>query len=175
LTLGLTGTLPLILVAHGATWKDRGTFNFAFYPFSFKLIWAPLIDALYSKRFGRRKSCQGVPREYLALVNIPVTLITIAAPLIIRHTELPLIWYAGSYLLYLISGIPIAAYVYFTPRIISTSYYYPLLILLLAWNEFIMTLRFAAQVGFFASISEPRIGGTLVLSSSSHDGSCHKY
>ncbi|CAF3001222.1 unnamed protein product [Rotaria sp. Silwood2] len=56
LTLGLTGSLPLILVAQGATWKDRGTFNFAFYPFSFKLIWAPLIDALYIKRFGRRKS-----------------------------------------------------------------------------------------------------------------------
>ncbi|CAF1392400.1 unnamed protein product [Rotaria sordida] len=75
---------------------------------------------------------RGVPREYLALVNIPVTLIAIMAPLTIRHTELPLTWFAGCYALNLISGIPIAAFVYFTPQIISMSYYYPLLILLLA-------------------------------------------
>jgi PAT family acetyl-CoA transporter-like MFS transporter 1 len=56
LNLGLTGTMPFFLIAHGATWKDQGTFSFAFYPFSLKLIWAPLIDALYSTRFGRRKS-----------------------------------------------------------------------------------------------------------------------
>jgi PAT family acetyl-CoA transporter-like MFS transporter 1 len=56
MNLGITGSVPIILVAHGATWKDQGTFNFAFYPFSLKLIWAPLIDALYSDRFGRRKS-----------------------------------------------------------------------------------------------------------------------
>jgi PAT family acetyl-CoA transporter-like MFS transporter 1 len=54
--LGLAGSIPLFLVAAGATWKDRGTFNFAFYPFSLKLIWAPLTDVIYSVRFGRRKS-----------------------------------------------------------------------------------------------------------------------
>jgi hypothetical protein len=62
----------------------------------------------------------------------------------------------------LISEIPIAAYVYFTPRMISSNYYYPLLILLLACNEFVMVLRFSAMFGFFASISEPRIGGTYM-------------
>ena len=56
MNLSLTGSIPLFLVARGATWTDQGTFHFAFYPFSFKLIWAPLIDALYSNRFGRRKS-----------------------------------------------------------------------------------------------------------------------
>lgn len=56
INLGIAGSLPLFLVAHGATWKDRGTFNFVYYPFSFKLLWAPLTDVLYSKRFGRRKS-----------------------------------------------------------------------------------------------------------------------
>jgi PAT family acetyl-CoA transporter-like MFS transporter 1 len=64
--------------------------------------------------------------------------------------------------LYLISAIPIAAYVYFTPRMLFSNYYYPLLILLLGCNEFVMVLRFSAQVGFFASISEPRIGGTYM-------------
>ncbi|CAF1402513.1 unnamed protein product [Rotaria magnacalcarata] len=359
MNLGITSSIPLFLIAHGATWKDRGTFNFAFYPFSLKLIWAPLIDALYVKRFGRRKSwlipiqlsaavillflsfyvesfienlrtillaviffaivvltatqdicvdglaislftatnpqwtstsqtvgqtmgrfmgssflltfesanftnrfireplsitpkesglfslqqfvrfaalaflivttclifffrekenlpivdgeeteslsltetylsifklfkkkCiqqltlvsllapmgiiavnymtplallnQGVPRENLALVNIPVTLVAIVAPLAIRHTESPLRWFAGSYIAYIITGIPIAAYVYYTPSMISTSYYYPILILLLACNEFCNALRFSAQIGFFAAISEPRIGGTYM-------------
>jgi len=80
----------------------------------------------------------------------------------IRHTEQPLIWFARSYVLCLITSIPIAAYVYFTPHMISSNYYYPLLILFLACNEFVMVLRFSAQVGFFASISEPRIGGTYM-------------
>ena len=56
MNLALTGSIPLLLASHGATWKDRGTFTFAFYPFALKLIWAPLVDALYIKRFGRRKS-----------------------------------------------------------------------------------------------------------------------
>ena len=56
INLGLTASMPFFLAARGATWKDHGTFNFAYYPFSLKLIWAPLIDALYNKRFGRRKS-----------------------------------------------------------------------------------------------------------------------
>jgi PAT family acetyl-CoA transporter-like MFS transporter 1 len=55
-----------------------------------------------------------------------------------------------------------AAYVYFTPRMISSGYYYPVLILLFALIEFIKTLQFAAHVGFFASISDPRIGGTYM-------------
>ena len=56
LNLGVAGSIPLFLIAAGATWKDRGTFNFAFYPFSLKLLWAPLTDVIYSIRFGRRKS-----------------------------------------------------------------------------------------------------------------------
>jgi len=64
--------------------------------------------------------------------------------------------------LHLNNAIPLAAYVYFTPRMISSGYYYPVLILLLVLNEFIKTLEFTAHVGFFASISDPRIGGTYM-------------
>lgn len=45
---------------------------------------------------------------------------------------------------------------------ISASYYYPVLIILLTCNEFIMMLRFSAQCGFYASVCEPRIGGTYM-------------
>jgi PAT family acetyl-CoA transporter-like MFS transporter 1 len=105
---------------------------------------------------------QGVPRENLALVNIPVTLISIIVPLIIRHTRRPLIWFARSYVFHLINAIPLATYVYFTPRMISSGYYYPVLILFLVSNEFIKTLEFTSHIGFFASISDPRIGGTYM-------------
>ena len=93
---------------------------------------------------------------------MPATLIAIMAPLVIRHTERPLIWFAGSYLLCLISAIPIAAYVYFTPWIIASIYYYPMLILLLTVNQFFMMLRISSQIGFFASICQPSIGGTYM-------------
>jgi MFS family permease len=45
---------------------------------------------------------------------------------------------------------------------IHSAYYYPLLILFLGFLDFVNTLRFAAQIGFFASISEPRIGSTYM-------------
>lgn len=56
LNLGISTSMPILLSTQGATWKDQGTFNFVFYPFSLKLLWAPLIDAVYYARFGRRKS-----------------------------------------------------------------------------------------------------------------------
>ena len=56
INLGLTSSIPLFMINYGATWKDQGTFNFALYPFSLKLLWAPLVDSLYVKRLGRRKS-----------------------------------------------------------------------------------------------------------------------
>ncbi|UJR11679.1 hypothetical protein I4U23_015860 [Adineta vaga] len=357
--IGLVMSIPLFLIYYGATWKDRGTFNFSGYPFSMKLLWAPFVDVLYIKRFGRRKSwlvpvqmiiaavllvlsfyieslilanriviltivffivvfltatedicvdgfaitlfaatnpqwastsqtvgqtfgrflgssflltfesanftnkfvreplslplqtsglfslaqfvrfvavtfvivticliifvrekeeitnddgekindlsliktyrsiikllkkkciqrlmtvsllvsiafvpiqfmsqlaliSRGVPRESLALVNIPVTLVTILAPLVIRRTKKPLYWFIKAYILYLITAIPFAIYIYFTERMITSSYYYPVLILLFSISEFIRTLGAAAHVGFYASICEPRIGGTYM-------------
>lgn len=54
--IGFISTIPLYLDSRGAKWNEQGTFNFVFYPFSLKLAWAPIIDAVYFKRFGRRKS-----------------------------------------------------------------------------------------------------------------------
>lgn len=95
-------------------------------------------------------------------MSIPVTLVTIIAPIFIRNTKLPLTWFAGSYLLYVITGVPTALYTFFTPRLLSTNYYYPLLILILASNEFLNAFRFSGQLGFYGAISEPRIGGTYM-------------
>ena len=64
LPLGLTGTLPYILSSKKVSYADQGTFSFAFWPFSIKLLWAPLVDSIYLKTFGRRKSWL-VPIQYL--------------------------------------------------------------------------------------------------------------
>jgi PAT family acetyl-CoA transporter-like MFS transporter 1 len=56
LPLGLTGSLPYMLSSRKASYADQGTFSFAFWPFSIKLLWAPLVDSIFVKSFGRRKS-----------------------------------------------------------------------------------------------------------------------
>lgn len=62
--LGLAGSIPLILQSKGVNYKDQAFFSFVFWPFSLKLLWAPLVDALYFSKFGRRKSWL-VPTQYL--------------------------------------------------------------------------------------------------------------
>ncbi|CAF1314937.1 unnamed protein product [Didymodactylos carnosus] len=54
--IGITVSIPLILQSKGVSWKQQGTFSFVHWPFSIKLLWAPIIDSLYIKRFGRRKT-----------------------------------------------------------------------------------------------------------------------
>ncbi|UJR12336.1 hypothetical protein I4U23_016513 [Adineta vaga] len=105
---------------------------------------------------------QGVSRENLALISIPITLITIVAPLTIRHTTQPLIWLARSHVSFIITAIPLALYVYWTPHLVSSGYYYPVLILLCGSSEFIRILQTTAYIGFYASVSDPRIGGTYM-------------
>lgn len=53
---GLSAAMPLLLQNYGASYTQQAKFSMAVWPFSLKLVWAPLIDSLYSKRFGRRKS-----------------------------------------------------------------------------------------------------------------------
>ena len=48
--------MPLLLSERDVSYDDQARFNSVFYPFSCKLVWAPLVDAVYSRRFGRRKS-----------------------------------------------------------------------------------------------------------------------
>ncbi|XP_062329064.1 acetyl-coenzyme A transporter 1 [Osmerus eperlanus] len=62
--LGLAGSIPLILQTKNVSYKDQAFFSFVFWPFSVKLLWAPLVDALYLSKFGRRKSWL-VPTQYL--------------------------------------------------------------------------------------------------------------
>ena len=42
----------------------QAEFSFAYWPFSVKLLWAPIVDSLYVASFGRRKTWL-VPVQYL--------------------------------------------------------------------------------------------------------------
>ena len=64
LTLGLNYAIPLFLTNKGITYEQQAIFSLTFWPFSLKLLWAPFVDSLYIKSFGRRKSWL-LPTQYL--------------------------------------------------------------------------------------------------------------
>lgn len=62
--LGLAGSIPLILQQRKASYAQQAVFSFVTWPFSVKLLWAPIVDSVFSSKFGRRKSWL-VPVQYL--------------------------------------------------------------------------------------------------------------
>nr|XP_029735711.1 acetyl-coenzyme A transporter 1-like [Aedes albopictus] len=62
--IGLAAAIPMLLQNRGASYKQQAEFSFAHWPFSMKLLWAPIVDSLYWNRFGRRKSWL-IPTQYL--------------------------------------------------------------------------------------------------------------
>ncbi|KAG5513979.1 hypothetical protein PMAC_000601 [Pneumocystis sp. 'macacae'] len=54
--LGLVmGSLPYLLQPH-ISFTSLGFFSLASYPYSLKLFWSPIVDAVYNEKWGRRKS-----------------------------------------------------------------------------------------------------------------------
>lgn len=62
--LGLAAAIPMILQNHGVSYRQQAEFSFVQWPFSLKLLWAPIVDSMYSTRIGRRKSWL-IPTQYL--------------------------------------------------------------------------------------------------------------
>ena len=62
--LGLAGSLPIILQTKKVGYRQQAMFSLVSWPFSIKLLWAPIVDCIYSRTFGRRKSWL-VPSQYL--------------------------------------------------------------------------------------------------------------
>lgn len=50
-----TGSVPFLLKDH-MSYSEIGVFSLASYPYSLKLLWSPIVDAIWSPRVGRRKS-----------------------------------------------------------------------------------------------------------------------
>ncbi|CAF0837602.1 unnamed protein product [Adineta steineri] len=55
-TLGIADVISLYVASNGATWKQQSALTLIMYPFSLKLLWAPLIDVLYIRQLGRRQT-----------------------------------------------------------------------------------------------------------------------
>uniref|UniRef100_A0A1I8ES88 Acetyl-coenzyme A transporter 1 n=1 Tax=Wuchereria bancrofti TaxID=6293 RepID=A0A1I8ES88_WUCBA len=62
--LGLIAAIPLVLSSKHVSYGQQAIFSFAHWPFSVKLLWAPIVDSVYWRRIGRRKSWM-VPCQYL--------------------------------------------------------------------------------------------------------------
>ena len=61
--LGLSGSIPIVLQTKKIGYRQQALFSLVTWPFTIKLLWAPLVDSIYSSRFGRRKSWL-VPAQY---------------------------------------------------------------------------------------------------------------
>ncbi len=61
--LGLAAAVPLILTNRHVSYKQQAEFSFAYWPFSVKLLWAPIVDSIFWSKFGRRKTWL-VPVQY---------------------------------------------------------------------------------------------------------------
>ena len=66
-----SGSVPFLLKKH-LSYGQIGVFSLAIYPYSLKLLWSPIVDAVWSPKLGRRKSwilpiqmCSGVGMLYL--------------------------------------------------------------------------------------------------------------
>merc|ERR1712012_1067846 len=69
--LGLAAAIPLILTNRNVSYKQQAEFSFAYWPFSVKLLWAPIVDSCFISSFGRRKTWL-VPVQYLIGVTMMV-------------------------------------------------------------------------------------------------------
>lgn len=66
-----TGSVPILLKTH-LSYGQIGVFTLVSYPYSLKLLWSPIVDAVWSPALGRRKSwilpmqlCSGLGMIYL--------------------------------------------------------------------------------------------------------------
>ncbi len=44
------------MLSSKVSYTEMGIFSLAAYPYSLKLLWSPVVDSVYSRRVGRRKS-----------------------------------------------------------------------------------------------------------------------
>jgi len=115
-----------------------------------------------------------IKRETFGLITMPLILIKVTMPFLLSRTRRPLIFFAQSYVPRLIVSLLIAIFIFFGPLLQSyPTVFYVLLIVLLGLNDALGYLQGAAIGGFFASISDTRIGSTYytLLASLSNAGS----
>ncbi|CAK9812336.1 Acetyl-coenzyme A transporter 1 [Anthophora plagiata] len=61
--LGLCNSIPMLLQNRDVSYRQQAEFSFVQWPFSLKLFWAPIVDSVFSQKFGRRKTWL-IPTQY---------------------------------------------------------------------------------------------------------------
>ncbi|GBG27796.1 Acetyl-coenzyme A transporter 1 [Hondaea fermentalgiana] len=98
--LGLSQTMDLILQEKRLSFEQQGIFSSVSWPYSLKILWAPVVDTVFFRAFGRRKSWL-VPTQILIgilLIWAPSQLDTLlgetdGAPKVMELTTLFFIFY----------------------------------------------------------------------------------
>ncbi|CCX10005.1 acetyl-coenzyme A transporter 1-domain-containing protein [Pyronema domesticum] len=62
------GSVPFLL-KHKLSYGEIGVFTLASYPYSMKLLWSPIVDAIWSSKMGRRKSWI-VPVQFVSSIML---------------------------------------------------------------------------------------------------------
>ena len=62
--LGLGAAVPLIFAQRNVSYTQQAQFSIVYWPYSVKLLWAPIVDSVYMRRIGRRKTWL-IPVQYL--------------------------------------------------------------------------------------------------------------
>ena len=74
--IGLAASVPMVLQAKMIGYRQQAMFSLVTWPFSIKLLWAPIVDSMYSRTFGRRKSWL-VPVQYAIGISMIVISYTV--------------------------------------------------------------------------------------------------
>ena len=61
--IGLASSVPILLQTKKIGYRQQALFSLVSWPFTIKLLWAPIVDSIYSSKFGRRKSWL-IPSQY---------------------------------------------------------------------------------------------------------------
>ena len=54
--MGISAAIPMLLEERKVSMTQQGVFSFCSWPFSLKLLWAPIVDATFNRAWGQRKS-----------------------------------------------------------------------------------------------------------------------
>lgn len=94
--LGLAGAIPMLLQNRGISYTQQAEFSFVYWPFSVKLLWAPIVDSLFLPKFGRRKTWL-VPVQYLIGLCMLILSFTVPEWLGSGSVEPSMVWLTISF------------------------------------------------------------------------------
>jgi PAT family acetyl-CoA transporter-like MFS transporter 1 len=122
--LGFVTSIPFYLTSYKASWQQQGTFSWVSYPFSFKILWAPIIDSVYIGRFGRNQTWL-IPIQLMIGIILLIISFRLESLLVnVEIVELTLIFLLICFLIssqdIVVDGWSISLFVSLNPQWLST-------------------------------------------------------